>query len=84
MNEARELGESCGEYDWEQLNQSSDYCINILPRLREMAGFRDDWGFGTFTQGGEEEELNFEELFRAFEEGFDSAHAELYPGEEEF
>ena len=53
----------------EGITQSSEYANSILPDLRSMAGFKDS-GYGTYRDGGEEEQFKLNELVNKYWEGF--------------
>jgi len=54
MVEAKDLGKKYEQWDEEQLIQSTEYANNILPKLRQLAGYEDVSGAGTYTHVGDD------------------------------
>jgi len=42
----------------------------VLPRLRDLAGYSDPTGYGTFTDGSTENSERLDELIRAYKDGW--------------
>jgi hypothetical protein len=82
-DKAADIGADYAEWDYDQLTQSAEYANDILPALRELAGFVDYYG-GTYTQypdnateaQKDEIEADFEEIMDAFEEGYWDNHVD--------
>lgn len=67
--DARRMGETISPVNWETYSQMKSYDHGVLPHLRQMAGFEDTFGMGTYTAcpGPEEKDLLIE-LVEAFRE----------------
>ena len=53
---AKNLGKLYKDWEENQLVQSAEFSNDILPKLREMAGFDDPFGAKTFTHVGDDED----------------------------
>ncbi len=72
---AKQLGKDYSDWDDEMLSQSAEMANVLAPEIRELAGYKDSMGTGTYTDGGEEEGWNEEELWEVF---WDSFHDESH------
>ncbi len=71
--QAKQLGKDYSDWDDEMLSQSAEMANVLAPEIRRLAGYKDSMGVGTYTDGGEEEGWNEEELGEIF---WDSFHDE--------
>jgi len=46
------------------------WCNHVLPRLRDMAGYSDPTGYGTYTDRSAENSERLDELIRAYRDGW--------------
>ncbi len=90
-DKAADLGAEYAEWDYDQLTQSAEYANDIMPALRELAGFVDTMKTGCFTSypddATEEQkdviESNLEAAFDAFEQAYWDNHEDFADENEE-
>jgi hypothetical protein len=55
---------------WDGFTSGARWANTVLPRLRDMAGYSDSMGVGTFTGGDPESSKRLDELIRAYRDGW--------------
>jgi len=56
--------------DFDGFRSGARWANTVLPRLRDIAGYSDSMGVGTFTDGSAENSERLDELVRAYRDGW--------------
>jgi len=69
-SEDPEAAERIVSQDFAGFRSGAHWANTVLPRLRDIAGYSDSMGVGTFTDGSAENSERLDELVRAYRDGW--------------